>query len=86
MLYQLLFILVTLFHAVVAVPMLKPPDESVDEKSLPKSFALLTDARALKLSQLKKLVQELAIDDYNDLAKQLGPDGCDRVGNIAREC
>ena len=58
MLYKTLFVLVACFHAVAAVPVLQP-DESVATLD-DKSFAA-PETRAVKLSKLKKLVQELSV-------------------------
>ena len=65
MLYKILF-LVTVFHAVAAVPVLQP-DESVATLD-DKSFAA-PETRAVKLSKLKKLVQELSVGKKDVKAK-----------------
>ena len=71
MLYKTLFVLVACFHAVAAVPVLKP-DESVATLD-DKSFAA-PETRAMKLSKLKKVVQELSVGK-NDVQAT----GCPKV-------
>ena len=72
MLYKILF-LVTAFHAVAAVPVLQP-DESVATLD-DKSFAA-PETRAVKLSKLKKLVQELSVGKKDVKAEVDWPDFC----------
>ena len=56
--HKILIILVTVFHAVAAVPMLKP-DESV--ATLDDNSFAATETHAMKLGKLEKLVQELSV-------------------------
>ena len=81
MIYKILFVLVAAFHAVAAVPVLKP-DESVATLD-DKSFAA-PETRAMKLSKLEKLVQELSVGKKDVKAKKKCGGICIRCSGFGR--